>query len=421
MAELMSAVLFEKNERALVAHRRRAPFAGQWTLPVTAVRDDEGAEDAMRRHAQEQFGLALEPEAEEFVETLYLTDAADDRQYVANIFRAALPPGPLRFNAEGDYDDARWLGAGDLYHVPMPPDLRIPLIKILSEPESLHHLDWDQMGKELTAQAVPLAEQESTATEEPAPREGPAPDNRAGWDVIAAAYQKERYGDRFGEKLMWSWRASEDDLQVLGDVKGKRALVLGCGGGQDVVALVKLGAIAVGVDSSPTQLAYARKFAQGRDADNASFAEGCVEDLSRFDDASFDLAVSIHVLDYVERVGDALVEAFRVVKSGGALAIAIKHPFGAHVDGPPPLHMWNSYWTAQADWSWEFKDGTSVPLRHYFRTMEQWIAMLGEAGFEIDAIFEPQEAELPKGEGDELDDDWMRLLPYTMVIKARKR
>ena len=100
----------------------------------------------------------------------------------------------------------------------------------------------------------------------------------------------------------------------LGDIRGKRALVLGCGGGQDVVALVKLGAVAVGIDSSPKQLAYARKFAQGRDADNASFVEGGVEDLSRFDDASFDLAVSIHVLDYVERVEDALSQAARVLK-----------------------------------------------------------------------------------------------------------
>ena len=50
MPELMSALLFEKNARALVAHRRRPPFAGQWMLPATLVRDDEAAEDALRRH-----------------------------------------------------------------------------------------------------------------------------------------------------------------------------------------------------------------------------------------------------------------------------------------------------------------------------------------------------------------------------------
>lgn len=420
MAELMSAVLFEKNERALVAHRRLAPFAGQWTLPVTAVRDDEAAEDALRRHAQEQFGLALEPEGEQFVETLYLTDAADDQQYIANIFRAVLPSGPMRFNAEGDYDDARWLGAGDLDHVPMPPDLRIPLIKILSDPESLHQLDWDTMGKELTAQAMPLAELD----EQPAQPAEPPPDNKAGWDAIAGAYQKERYGDRFGEKLMWSWRASEDDLKVLGDIAGKRALVLGCGGGQDVVALVKLGAIAVGIDQSPKQLEYARKFAQGRGADNASFAEGSVADLSRFDDASFDLALSIHVMGYVDDLGQTLCEVARVLKPGGLLSIAVQHPLDVCVDGGPPYGVYQPYWIRQKDWSWDFTDGSSGSFRAYYRTLSEWVDLLVEAGFALEQLVEPDESRMdqPKEPDEHAPNDGrLSLIPYTLILKARKR
>ena len=403
MPELMSAVLFEKKQRALVAHRQKAPFLGQWLLPSTLVRDDEAAEDAMRRHAREQFGVTLTAGEETFVETVYLADG--ERQYVANIFRAALPAGPLRFNAEGAYDDAKWLGAADLEDVVMPPDLRVPLAKILTEPESLHELDWERMGREVTAQAIPLAEREGSSPPNPLSHEAndgandgeTAPDNAAGWEAISAVYQKERYGDRFGDRLMWSRRAAEDDLRVLDDVAGKRAIVLGCGGGQDVVALAKMGAVVVGIDRSPAQLAYARKYAMGR-TDNASFVEGAFEDLSRFDDATFDLAVSIHALEYVERIDAALAEAARVLKPGGVLAVAIKHPVGAHLDGPPPLHMWNSYWT-----------------------MSQWFEMVTGAGFTVERIVEPSEADLPKTEGDELDDQWLRLLPYTLIIKARRR
>lgn len=409
----MSALLFEKKERALVAHRRKPPFAGQWMLPSTLVRDDEAAEDALRRHAREQFGMALVEGDESFVETVYLADGAD--QYVANIFRAALPAGPMRFNAEGEYDDAKWLAAADLEQVIMPPDLRIPLAKILTEPDSLHELDWERMGREVNAQAVPLAEREPA----PAPAE-PPPDNKAGWDAISAAYQNERFGDRFGDRLMWSRRASEDDLHVLDDVAGKRAIVLGCGGGQDAVALAELGAVVVGIDQSPAQLAYARKYAQPR-TENASFVEGAVEDLSRFDDESFDLAISIDVLDYVEDIEAVLAEAARIVKPGGVLAIAVKHPVGAHLDGPPPLHMWNSYWTPYADWPWEFADGTLASFRRYFRTMAQWVDLLITAGFAVERLVEPQEADLPKAEGDDLDDEWMRLVPYTLIIRARKR
>jgi ubiquinone/menaquinone biosynthesis C-methylase UbiE len=182
-----------------------------------------------------------------------------------------------------------------------------------------------------------------------------------------------------------------------------------------------MGAVAVGIDQAPKQLEYARKYALTGNASNSSFVEGSIEDLSRFDDESFDLALSIHVLDYVERVDGALREAARVLKPGAVLAIAIKHPFGAHLDGPPPLHMWNSYWAPHADWPWEFKDNSSATLRHYFRTISEWLALITDVGFVIEKLFEPREADLPKAEGDELDDDWMRLVPYTLVIKARKR
>jgi len=415
MPELMSALLFEKSECALVAHRRKAPFEGQWMLPSTLVRDDEAAEDALRRHAREQFGMTLAEGAESFVETVYLAESM--HQYVANIFRATLPPGPMRFNTEGEYDDAKWLSAADLEQLTMPPDLRIPLAKILAEPESLHKLDWERMGREVNAEAVPLAERGVVGA---AASAEPPPDNTAGWNAVSAAYQKERYGERFGDRLMWSWRASEDDLHVLDEVAGKRALVLGCGGGQDVVALAKMGAVVVGIDGSEAQLAYARKHAQER-TDNASFVEGTLEDLSRFDDESFDLAVSIHALDYVQRPEVALKEAARVLKPGGVLAIAVKHPFDVHVDGGPPYRVVSPYWATHGDWPWQFKDGTAAPFRHYFRTMSQWFELVTGAGFTVERLMEPCEADLPKAEGDELDDRWMRLLPYTLVIKARRR
>jgi ubiquinone/menaquinone biosynthesis C-methylase UbiE len=324
----------------------------------------------------------------------------------------------MRFNAQGEYDDARWLGAADLEQVPIPPDLRIPLARILREPEALHELDWERMGRELNAQAVPLAEREAVGAPHASPE--PPPDNKAGWNRISPAYQKERFGERFGDRLMWSWRASEDALHVLGDVAGKRAIVLGCGGGQDVVALAKMGAVAVGIDQSGAQISYARKYAAAR-AENASFVEGSVEDLSRFDDGSFDLAVSIHVLGYVERLEAALREAARVLKAGGVLAIAVQHPLDVCVDGGPPYVVHQPYWTSQRDWTWDFKDGTSSQFRAHYHTIGEWIDQLSAAGFTLERIIEPREADLPKAEGDVLDDRWLRLVPYTMVLKARKR
>jgi len=420
MPDLLSAALFQRGGLALVTHRKpgRGPFAGHWLLPLTAVPDSEAAEDALRRHAREQFSLTL-GEAQ-FVETVYLEDGADQRRYVANIFRAVMEGGPLRFNADGDYDDARWLGPDDLAQLDMPEALRDPLVQILTEPDYTPQTDWSAAGE-----AVPLGEQTATpaaalAAELAAGRAAP-PDNRAGWDAIAAAYQEEFYGERFGERLMWSRRASEDDLHVLDDVRGKRALVLGCGGGQDVVALAKMGAVAVGVDFSPQQIAYARRYALTHGADNASFVEGAVEDLTRFDDQSFDLVVSIYALDSVQRVDVVLGEACRVLKPGGVLAIAVKHPFDVIVVGGPPFTVTTSYWSGHKDQPWDWKDGASVRLRAYLRTMSQWFDLLAAAGFVIERLVEPREDALEAAPGDALSNAWLALLPYTLILKARKR
>jgi ubiquinone/menaquinone biosynthesis C-methylase UbiE len=378
---------------------------------MTMVGADEAAEDALRRHAREQFGVGLGEET--FVETVYLVDPDDARQYVANIFRTPIVGGPMRFNTEGDYDDARWLVPSDLEQLWMPPDLRVPLIQILSAPETPHETDWSQMRGE----GVPLAERDAVGTD----TSEPAPDNRASWDAIAGAYQREFYGERFGGRLMWSRRASEDDLHVLDDVRGKRALVLGCGGGQDVVALAKMGAITIGIDYSPNQIAYAKKYADGLGVQNASFLEATVEDLARFDDESFDLTVSVYTLDFVEHVDTVLREAARVLKRGGVLAIAVKHPFDVVSEGGAPYRITRSYWSDHRDQPWDWKEGPSALLRNYVRTVSQWFELLDKAGFAMERLLEPKEDALERGPDDALDNTWLGLMAYTLIMKARKR
>lgn len=413
MAEIMSAVLFEKKERALVAHRRRPPFAGQWMLPSTLVRDDEAAEEALRRHANEEFGLALQPDGETFVETVYLDDGGE--HYVANIFRADLPAGPMRFNADGDYDDAKWLGAQELDLVTMPPDLRAPLMQILQAPDALHALDWNGLAADLNAQPMPLAERGAPVV----PLE-PAPDNRGGWDTIAKSYQEERYGDRDPGRLMWSWGLFEEDVRVLGDVHGQRALVLGCGGGQDVVGLAQMGAVAVGIDFSSQQIEYARKYLTHHPTDNASFVECDMTDLSRFDDESFDIVVSIHALDFVEDAPAAVSEAARVLKPGGVFAIAVTHPFNATRADGAPYQMVRSYWERCLDWEWTFESGATARFRRYTRTTEEWFALLVGAGLEVETLLEPKPMRVSDERARWLDAKLARLAPYVLIWKARK-
>ncbi|HEX5478088.1 MAG TPA: methyltransferase domain-containing protein [Dehalococcoidia bacterium] len=413
MPELLSAALFERSGRALVAHRKpaRPPLGGQWVLPLTRVGSEQTAEEALRRHAREQFGIDVA--GEEFIDTVYVEDPADAERYIANIFRTPLGEGPMRFNTEGDYDDARWLGSGDLDQVLMPPAMREPLVSILRGETVAPAIDWTKTDE----QGVPLGER---AWREEAP---PPPDNAESWNAISKAYQTERFGELYGDRFMWTWVSSEDDLHMLDDVRNKRVLVLGCGGGQDCVALAKMGAIAVGIDPSGEQIAHAKQYADRHGVENASFAVTAAEDLSRFDDESFDVVVSSHALNYVLETERALAEAHRVLRGGGALIFAVSHPLNAVVSDDAPFMLEGSYWDDIVDWSWEFEDGSTARFRQRFPTFGEWFEMLSGAGFEVERVIEPREDERtpPPGSKTKFDAARARMLPHTVMFKSRKR
>ena len=426
--QIVSAGLFERDGRVLAAHRSRPPLAGQWLLPLTIVAPAETAEDAVRRHAREQFGVEVSKES--FADTVYIEDPVDKQQYVANIFRAELGGERLRFRADGDYDDARWLQAADLEQLWMPPTLRASAVRLLSEPPEPPDMNWTDeravaavtAAPPALAQALPLGERPAAQEEaDDAADEAPPPDNRAGWNAIAKSYQEHRYGDRDAGRLKWSWGLFEDEMHLLpDDVRGLHALVLGCGGGQDVVALERMGAIAVGLDLSHEQIAYARKYAQRHGAQNASFVEGTLEDLSRFDDERFDLAVSIHAMAYASDLQRAFAEASRVLRHGAVLALSVPHPFNQALADDPPYAVARSYWDETIDWTWEFEDGASARLRERTPTVSAWFDLLVNAGFTVERILEPYQGDL-EDHGARIDRLRVQSIPYVMILIARKR
>lgn len=409
---ILSAALFERDERVLTAHRKAGcpPFAGQWLLPMTPVRPTETAEDAVKRYTREQFGVQVAREA--FVDTVYVEDPDDRKQYVANIFRADLGGGPMRFRADGDYDDARWLAASELDQLWMPPALREALVRIMTDPEYAPDADWTA---DVMPEAAPLAER----------ADEPPPDNRAVWNAIAKTYQDDFYGERAIGRLRWTRGIYEDDLHLLDNVRGKRAIVLGCGGGQDCVALSRLGAVAVGIDISSEQITYAKRYASKHSADNASFVEGAVEDLSRFDDASFDLALSIHVMRYVADIERAMSEAARVLRPGGVLAVSVPHPADQMFSDSAPYRAERSYFsqrTPYIDWNWdEEKFGGSGRLRDWRRTVSEWFDLFGNAGFTVERLVEPYGGDMSAEDAEWYDMERVHLVPHVLIIKARKR
>jgi len=111
---------------------------------------------------------------------------------------------------------------------------------------------------------------------------------------------KGRAMDSFVEKLLPSLL----DLQP-----GERVLDIGCGTGNHLLFLNKLGLDVNGIDASPYMISMARE----RLGDSCSLKTGMAEDLP-FDDNEFDLAVLINTLEFLDNPIQALREAGRVAK-----------------------------------------------------------------------------------------------------------
>jgi arsenite methyltransferase len=109
--------------------------------------------------------------------------------------------------------------------------------------------------------------------------------------------------------------------EALGAQPGERILDLGCGPGFYVAELLEQvgpeGAV-VGVDASPEMLAVAAKRCEAHD--NVAFHRGDAT-APPVPDASFDAALSVQVLEYVEDVGAALGELHRAVRPGGRVLV----------------------------------------------------------------------------------------------------
>ena len=200
-------------------------------------------------------------------------------------------------------------------------------------------------------------------------------------------------------------RASE--IGLLGEVSGLRVLEVGCGGGQNSLVLTRWGATCVGIDPSSVQLAHARRLAQEQGL-AVRFASGIAEDLSDFQDGSFDLVLSSYAFDYVADLGRACSEAWRVLKPGGLFVFCQSHPWfqavGWHLVGDADAAEVGDYaaWPDLEEWDWEFEDGTSAPMRGHLRPLAQIVNCVIDSGFHLERMVEQATEDVAGASAEEL-------------------
>jgi SAM-dependent methyltransferase len=250
------------------------------------------------------------------------------------------------------------------------------------------------------------------------------PDNERSWDALAAAYQEHvGWPD---DELTWGWRTPpEAELRLVADVvAGASTLVLGCGGGQDLVALARLGAGELtGLDVSAEQLRHARARLDEAGV-TATLVHGDAADLSRFEDGAFDLVVSVQALNYVADVDGLLAGVHRVLRPDGRLACSVMHPADTATGDEPPWSWTGSYFDAERDWVWDGLTDDALEFRSWFRSPSAWFTAVTAAGLVVERLLEPAPVEDRRwiDRGWLGEDGYAKLdrVPATILLRARR-
>lgn len=210
--------------------------------------------------------------------------------------------------------------------------------------------------------------------------------------------------------------ATEADLRLLGDVRGRRVVELGCAGGHNSVAFARQGAIAIGVEPSEDLLAAARRLCD-REEVRVELRRGDVADLAFLRADSVDAVFSALALAYVEDLGRVFRQVHRVLRVGAPLVFSLPHPAYHLIDGAhpeDPLRVRRSYFDRAP--TPERRHGAPATRHHH--TLAELHTALVRASYRIDTVLEP--APDPSGPRSA---DWQeaaRYVPRTLVLRARK-
>lgn len=219
--------------------------------------------------------------------------------------------------------------------------------------------------------------------------------NRRWWDSDADDYHAE-HGAFLGDAdFVWCPEAlREQDAHLLGDVRGRRVLEVGCGAAMCSRWLAGQGADVVALDLSGGMLRHARAAAArtGRtvplvqaDAAHLPFPDGSA-------DRGFDIAfTAFGAVPFVADSARVMHEVARVLRPGGRWVFATTHPIRwCFPDDPGPggLTATMSYWDRTP--YVEYDEAGEPSYVEHHRTLGDRVREITAAGMQLVDLVEPE-------------------------------
>ncbi|HYO30050.1 MAG TPA: class I SAM-dependent methyltransferase [Thermomicrobiales bacterium] len=218
-------------------------------------------------------------------------------------------------------------------------------------------------------------------------------------------------------------------LEACGDVRGLRALDLGCGQGWFSRQLAGRGAYVVGVDAAAPMLAHARRHEAERPLGIAYHHLDAAAIDGHWPPGSFDLVTACMVLHDLPNPGEVLSAARRVLTETGRLAFSIVHPV---TSVPPaewvrddsgrkgPLRVDRYFDSGPFRLRWAMARLTAHwDVTNWHWTLTEWSDLIEGAGFRIERLREPRPTATQAAANPSFEP--ARRLPYFLVVELSQR
>ncbi len=215
----------------------------------------------------------------------------------------------------------------------------------------------------------------------------------------------------------------EKKLKLLGNLKNKNFLEIGCGGAQCSIVAAKRGAKVTAIDNSDEQLKFAKELANKNKVD-INFYRANIENLKMIKNNSQDIVFSAYALQYVKNLKKCFKEVRRVLKKNGIFVFSLDHPFHKVFRDDPNLKVHMSYFkTGYQQFTWSYKKGKAKTESFVIlRKIEDFVNTLIDTEFKIEKMLEPEPVKK-----DVIADYSMwfpykmiKMIPTTIIFKARK-
>jgi SAM-dependent methyltransferase len=172
--------------------------------------------------------------------------------------------------------------------------------------------------------------------------------NRALWEAWTAVHAEGEFYDLAGFRA-GGIRLRDEEIEAVGDVRGKTLLHLQCHFGIDTLSWARLGATVTGADFSPAAIRLARELAADLGFADARFVESNVYDLPANLDGEFDVVyTSRGVLGWLPDIAGWARVVAHLVKPGGIFYISEAHPVFQAFENegvePGELRLAYPYW-----------------------------------------------------------------------------